>query len=140
MNIFAWLCGWRKKKTDSGLWGEAQAEQFLRKSGYKFIGRRVRFGSRSELDLVMRDGQVLVFVEVKTRATEQFGRPSDFVDRRKRHFLSRAAMRYIRRIKPPEATFRFDVVEVVGSPQSGVRDIRHVQAAFPLDRMYYPRV
>jgi len=97
----------------------------------------VRIGKRDELDLVARDGEVLVFVEVKTRKSERFGRPVSSVDRAKRHTLSRAAVRYIKRLKDPHVYFRFDVVEVVGeidAPDPPV--IRHIENAFPLDSRY----
>jgi len=79
---------------------------------------------------------VLVFVEVKTRRSESFGRPLAAVNRAKRHYLSRAAVRYLKRLRRPPAAFRFDIVEVIGAP--GVREptVRHVENAFPLDRCY----
>ncbi len=119
----------------SGLWGERQAETYLRKQGCKILGRRVRVGNRDEIDLVVRDREVLVFVEVKTRREEKFGRPLDSVDRHKRHSLSRAAVRYLQRLKEP-VNFRFDVVEVVGGQDDPAPVIRHVANAFSLDRCY----
>ena len=120
----------------SGEWGEDQADACLRGQGYKIIGRRVRVGQRDELDIVARDGDVLVFVEVKTRKSEDFGRPLEFVDRKKRHVLSRAAVRYIKKIRKESVNFRFDVVEVIGEPGDSHPGIRHIPNAFPLDRRY----
>ena len=128
-----------KSKPDhlvSGEWGERQAETYLRAQRYKILGRRVRVGSRDELDLVARDGEVLVFVEVKTRKSEAFGRPASAVNRKKRHALSRAAIRYIQKIRKPAVDFRFDVVEVIGEPCDQHPRIRHIPNAFPLDRRY----
>ncbi|MDP2991221.1 MAG: YraN family protein, partial [Kiritimatiellota bacterium] len=65
------------ERPSTGPWGEAQAERTLRQKGYAILGRRVRVGRRDELDLVARDGEVLVFVEVKTRKAEMFGRPGE---------------------------------------------------------------
>ena len=128
----------RKHSTDeTGLWGEARAAKFLRRNGYRVIGRRVRIGTRDEIDIVARDGDTLVFVEVKTRATEDFGRPSDAVDRAKRRNLSRAAVRYLRKKKFPDVCFRFDIVEVIGSKDARESTIRHIENAFPLDRKYH---
>jgi len=120
----------------SGLWGERQAERFLKEKGYKILGRRVRVGQRDELDLVARDGEVLVFVEVKTRKTEMFGAPVSAVDREKRRTLSRAAARYLQRLKYPRICFRFDVVEVIGEEDGDEVQVRHIENAFPLDRRY----
>lgn len=119
----------------TGVWGEREAEAFLAAKGYKILGRRVRVGARDELDLVARDGAILVFVEVKARRSEAFGRPMSAVDRRKRHALSRAAIRYLGKLRDP-VSFRFDVVEVVGTEGAPPEELRHVENAFPLDRCY----
>ncbi len=121
-----------------GLWGEKQAEALLRTKGYRILGRRLRIGRRDELDLVARDGDILVFVEVKTRRSEDFGRPVSAVDRKKKHALSRAAVRYLKRLHPPAKYFRFDVVEVIGSADSPQNEMNHIINAFPLDRCYRP--
>jgi Holliday junction resolvase-like predicted endonuclease len=66
-----------------------------------------------------------------------FGRPITAVDRHKRHTLSRAAVRYLKKLKNPHVYFRFDVVEVVGDMDSDAPPVvRHVRNAFPLDRCY----
>ena len=119
----------------TGLWGEDQAAVFLEKKGYKVLSRRFRVTARDEFDLITRFGETLVFVEVKTRKTELFGRPATAVDRAKRHHLSRAAVRYLQRVKQP-VNFRFDVVEVVGENDGPEPVIRHIESAFTLDRCY----
>lgn len=126
------------KPPDAGLWGENLAARFLERAGLKILGRRVRVGTRDELDLVARDGESLVFVEVKTRRSEDFGRPVSAVDRKKRHAMSRAAVRYLAKLKYPRVFFRFDVVEVVGCPEDDEPELRHIRNAFPLDRRYHP--
>lgn len=120
----------------TGAWGERQAERLLRRKGYRCLGRRVRLGARDEIDLVFRDGEELVFVEVKTRASERYGRPLAAVDRRKRQVMSRAAVRYLQRLKGQDVPFRFDVVEVIGSRDGGERRLRHIENAYPLDGRY----
>ncbi len=98
----------------TGIWGESQAALFLEKQGYEILSRRFRVTVRDEFDIIARQGSTLVFVEVKTRKSEVFGRPAAAVNRSKRHCLSRAAIRYLRRIGHP-VYFRFDIIEVVGS-------------------------
>ena len=120
----------------TGVWGEAQAEQFLKAKGYRILGRRVHVTARDELDLVARDGDVIVFVEVKTRKTESFGAPLTAVDRAKRHTTSRAAVRYLQRVKFPNVYIRFDVVEVVGQEGDINPVVRHIENAFTLDPQY----
>lgn len=124
------------KHIDTGIWGEKIAARFLKRKGFKIIGKRIHVTARDELDLVARDGEVLVFVEVKTRGTENFGRPLNAVDRRKRQVLSRGAVRYLAKLKNPRINFRFDVVEVIGSIEDSDPQVRHIENAFPLDRRY----
>ena len=140
--VWAWFTAlWRRRAAAlpehlrAGLWGEEQAERFLKKLGWRILGRRVRIG-RDELDLVARAGEVLVFVEVKTRGSEDFGRPFSAVDRGKRHSLSRAAVHYLKKLRERPAFFRFDVIEVIGAEEEGVPRIRHIENAFPLNKRY----
>jgi putative endonuclease len=121
---------------DTGEWGEGVAERALRASGYKILGKRVRFSSREELDLVARQKDVLVFVEVKTRGSESFGRPYDSVDRDKRRAMGRAAVHYLKRLGFPGIFYRFDVVEVIGEPGDAAPEVRHIENAFTLDDRY----
>lgn len=122
---------------DSGLWGEEKASIYLKSIGYKVLDARVRFGAREEIDIVARHDERLVFVEVKTRKSEDFGRPLSAVDRKKRDLLSRAAVRYLKKLKDPHVYFRFDVIEVIGSPESDAEPkITHIEDAFQLSRKY----
>jgi len=121
----------------SGLWGEDIAARMLAGKGYKILGIRVRLDARDEIDIVARDEESLVFVEVKTRKNEAYGRPAAAVKREKQHTLSRAAVRYLKRIKFPAVNFRFDIVEVIGSPGCDNPDVNHIENAFNLDRIYF---
>ena len=119
-----------------GKWGERLAARHLRGKGYRILGRRVRMGRRDELDIVARDGDSLVFVEVKARSSETYGRPVASVDREKRQALSRAAVAYLQKLKFPPLYFRFDVVEVVGECGAAQPSINHIENAFTLDGRY----
>lgn len=122
----------------TGAWGETIAADRLRRAGYRILGRNVRFGPEREIDLVARsprsDGPpALVFVEVKTRRTEDLGRPFTAVDASKRRALARAAALYLRKLPRKPALVRFDVVEVVGTPaSSSPPTVRHIPNAFTL--------
>ena len=117
----------------AGAWGEEVAERLLVGKGYAIIGRNVRVGKKDEIDLITRaPDDVLVFVEVKTRANELFGRPFSAVDKRKRKTLSRAALRYMMRLRQKPDYFRMDVVEVVGTPEQKSPIVRHIENAFQL--------
>ena len=119
-----------------GRWGEEQAVAFLKAKGFKILGRNVRPDRRDEIDIVARAGEILVFVEVKTRRREEFGRPRMAVDKDKRHALNRAAAAYLRQAKFPDLFYRFDVVEVLGQPEDGEPVIRHIANAFPFEQRF----
>ncbi len=120
----------------SGKWGERQAVRFLKNKRYRMVGERVRVGRHDEIDIVAKDRETLVFVEVKTRRNEQYGRPFSAVGREKRKRLSRAAVGYLRKHKLQPPYIRFDVVEVIGEPNGKEPEIRHIENAFPLDPSY----
>ncbi len=121
----------------SGRWGEKLAVRFLKKKRYKIIGQRVRVGKRDELDVVAKQNGVLIFIEVKTRKNENYGRPFSAVDKAKRKHLSRAAIAYLKRNKIEPEFIRFDVVEVIGELGGSAPEIRHIENAFPLDSSYH---
>jgi putative endonuclease len=107
---------------------EDMAERFLRNKGYRILARNLRT-SLGELDLVAEDAGVLVFVEVKARATEAFGGALLAVNQRKQAKLTRLAAQFLAQRHWGERVCRFDVVLVQGEP-SAVFRIEHVQNAF----------
>ena len=100
----------------------------------KFLTANYRT-ARGEIDLVFRDEDCLVFVEVKARSSEAWTRPAAAVDRRKRQRLTLAAMDYLRRLKDPRVRTRFDIVEVL-LEDGVVRELRHLPDSFPMERPY----
>jgi len=112
--------------------GERLAERHLRGLGYKTIARQ--FGTPvGELDLVMRDRDTVVFVEVKTRGDRKFAEPEDAVTREKRRKLTRAARWYLEQARCAERPCRFDVVSIV-LPKDGEPQLRHFLDAFEVER------
>lgn len=112
----------------AGREAEAAAARFLESLGLTIAGRNVRAGG-GEIDLVAREGETLVFVEVRYRESGAFGPPEDTVGVPKRLRVARAAKGYLDEVGPTgwkEA--RFDVVAVEGSGEAAV--IRHFPAAF----------
>jgi putative endonuclease len=121
-----------RRHLDLGERGEKAAAKFLRQRGYRVLLRNFRSG-KAEIDIVCRHKDWLVFVEVKTRKSEEFGAPSEVVDRDKQRNVSNAALDYLRLLGNPRVHFRFDIVEVV--MRDGARkpdDIRLIQNAFDL--------
>lgn len=116
-----------QERGELGRAGEAAAAFHLESGGMTIVARnyRCRIG---EIDLVALDGNVLVIVEVKTRAGMGFGRPSEAVTPAKQGRLRRLASAYLAERRPPQRDVRFDVVEVVGRP--GSFRIEHLRDAF----------
>ena len=110
--------------------GERAAETLLRRAGMTVVARRYRrpFG---EIDLVARQGRLIVFVEVKTRSGEAYGRPAEAVGGTKQRRMARVALDYLRRYGLLERPCRFDVVEVISHPGEPLRT-RHIRDAFRL--------
>lgn len=116
----------------TGRRGEKQAEKFLKGKGFKILGRRVCVGKHDEIDLIAREGDTMVFVEVKTRKNEAYGRPAAAVSRDKRRKLSRAAVGFLQKRKLKPSYIRFDVIEVIEDPF----EIRHIENGFQLEGGY----
>ena len=99
---------------DHGRMGEDLAHRYLRRRGCTIVARNYRPPSGSgEIDLVAWHGGTLVFVEVKTRATAEFGAPDRAVDADKRQHLHDAARDYARRAGVEWEKVRFDIVSVL---------------------------
>jgi putative endonuclease len=114
--------------------GEKLAARALRRRGRKVLYRNFRGPGACEIDLVCRHGDTLVFVEVKTRTREDFGRPLDAVDRKKRRRIFHGALAWLRMLDMPDLVFRFDVVEVIdGTPPR----IEIIESAFHLPSNYF---
>ncbi len=117
-----------------GQLGERTAKRHLKRQGLKFLTANFRT-ERGEIDLVFRDCDCLVFVEVKARSSEDWTRPAAAVDAERRRRLTRCGLDYLRLLKNPGVKVRFDIVEVL-LENSAVREVRHLPNAFPMERPY----
>jgi putative endonuclease len=108
------------------------AHRYLRGQGLVVVARNYRPPEgQGEIDLVCWEGETLVFVEVKTRSTDEFGPPDRAVDSAKREALLRAARYYARRAGVEWESVRFDVVDVVVGEPTRIEHIRDAFAARP---------
>ena len=127
---------WRRSKRHQdtswlALRGEELARRALKKRGYRILASRER-SRLGEIDIVARDGPALVFVEVKTRRGDRFGKPVEAVDRRKQKRLVRLALAYISRRGMSDARIRFDIVGVE-FPTDGRPSVQVYRNAFGED-------
>jgi putative endonuclease len=148
--MIRWLKSlWKKLKPDTavapsaeaeaGRRGEQAAADFLHsRQGYVVLARNWHSprDRRDEIDLVCRDGDVLVFVEVKARAEGARVSGYEAVDERKKRALRRAVQVYLAQLVPPPRTFRFDIVEVTLSQRLPAQ-VMHYENAPLFPKGYY---
>lgn len=106
---------------------EKIAESFLRSQGIEILENNYRYG-KGEIDIIARDGEVLVFVEVKSKRTDESGRPEDEVDTRKQTQIRHIAEGYLHEHSIRDTACRCDVVAIVGDEKEHI--IRYYKDAF----------
>jgi putative endonuclease len=118
--VFAHTRRRKRWKTDLALgrWGEDLAHRYLRKRGYTVVARNYRAASgEAEADIIAWHGESLVFVEVKTRMSDEYGSPERAVGSDKTAHLRSIARDYARKADVPLERVRFDLVTIVfGKP------------------------
>ena len=107
-----------------GKWGEDLAVDYLQRKGYTIIERDWKSGKR-DLDIIAQDGNIIVFVEVKTRRNRLFGEPEESVDYHKLQNLQQAISHYVK-FKHIRQEIRFDIISIVGTVGTDP-DIQHIQ-------------
>ena len=139
MNLPTAIKNWLSKKEiplahKHGDIGERAAKKHLKELGLKFLTANFE-SARGEIDLIFRDDDCLVFVEVKARSSEDWVRPAAFVNKQKRRLLCQTALDYLELLKNPQVKIRFDIVEVL-LQDSEVREVRHLPNTFPMEKPY----
>lgn len=118
---------WRRPRT-FGQRGEDLAARFLKRNGYRILGRNATLG-RYEIDIIAEKGDTVAFVEVKTRRSAEAVAPEENVGYEKRRHIRRAAHQYIDERDDPNLYYRFDIIAVL-IPEQGNPEIRHIPDAF----------
>lgn len=112
-----------------GDYGERVATDWLRSKGCRILARNYRGPRKGEVDIVARDGRLLLFVEVKTRRADTKIRPLDAVDKHKQSLIERGANAWLKQLGTRNLPWRFDVIEIY--VEDGVKPrINHVKDAF----------
>jgi putative endonuclease len=113
---------------DLGRSGEEIAAAYLRRKKFRIVCRGFRF-HKGEIDIIARDGDTLVFIEVKTRRNQDFGRPEDAVTPLKQNQIRRLAEAYLAMNNLADVPCRFDVLSLFWNEEEGPR-VRHIKDAF----------
>ena len=113
-----------ENKRKTGREKEELAEEYLRQQGYEILDMNF-YGRFGEIDIIARDGETLVFAEVKYRKSERFGNSLEAVDTRKQKKICQTALYYLSRHHISDSVpCRFDVIGITGE------DITHIKNAF----------
>lgn len=115
------------QKNTYGKIGEIIATNYLKQKGYKIVANNYK-NPIGEIDIIARDKDLLVFVEVKTRISRAFGDPTEAVNFYKQQKIRQVATMYLKQHHMLETNCRFDVVAILG--QKGDEDVRHIENAF----------
>ena len=113
------------KNKELGLEGEQIAANYLQGEGWNILEMNYRY-SRSEIDLIASKGEIIIFVEVKTRTNTTFGMPEDFVDEKKAENIMNGAEHYIHKINW-KGNIRFDIISIIKKDST---EIKHLEDAF----------
>lgn len=122
----------KMNKKDLGGFGEREAASYFRKNGYEKVAANYtcRYG---EVDLIVEKSDVLVFVEVKTRQTRNYGAPSEAVGYRKQEKIKKVAQEFLLSYDK-EVDIRFDVIEIMAESSLfggfRVKELNHIEQAF----------
>ncbi len=117
----------RGRQSRIGRDGEGIARQYLREQGFELLDQNYRCEG-AEVDIVAREGEILVFCEVKMRVSDEFGLPEDAITPRKQRQIRKAAIGYVTEHEIEGRDCRFDVVAI--EARRGVLEIRHWRDAF----------
>ncbi|GAB4319274.1 MAG: YraN family protein [Candidatus Zixiibacteriota bacterium] len=125
------------RNQNTGRDGEEQAAHYLESQGCLILARNWRSPyTRNEIDLIVRDGESIVFVEVKSARTESFGDPLQWVTPEKQDALIRAATAYLEKAPDMPGGYRFDIITIAPPDEQGRRAITHVRNAFTADDVF----
>jgi putative endonuclease len=107
-----------------GRWGEQVAAEYLQNQGYELVDRNVRT-PYGEIDLILKRGEIMVFVEVKTRTSAGFGYPEESITPRKQQHMFDSAEHYAQEKRLEH--WRIDAISVEGKPSGKIPKITHFE-------------
>jgi putative endonuclease len=117
------------KSKQAGDLGERLAAKFLSRAGYSVLARKYRCKS-GEIDIIAKDKDTLVFVEVRSRTYTEYGLPSESIDHRKQEHIKRAASEFLKRFDLFDYNCRFDCVSVLFDNKFKLKQIELIKDAF----------
>lgn len=110
----------------TGKLGEDEAVKYLVDNGYKIIDRNWHYSKNAEIDIIAEDNNELVFVEVKTRTTLNYGHPFEAVTQNKIQKIYKAIYGYLSQSKKKYKSYRFDSIAIIGLKNPKIEHIKNI--------------
>ncbi len=106
--------------------GEDLACRYIEELGYKVINRNWHFSKNSEIDIIAKDKNTLVFIEVKTRTSQNFGHPLEAITKNKLEKIFTAVLAYINQCKIDYKSYRIDAISIIGLSSPKIEHIKNI--------------
>lgn len=118
--------GMKSSNKVTGQLGEEHAKNFLKKMGWKILDTNYHYSRFAEIDIIAKEGDVIVFVEVKTRSTTAFGHPFEAISKSKLNNIFKAGLAYLQTTKESYKCYRIDVISVIGKENPNIEHLKNV--------------
>lgn len=116
----------KTKNKETGAKGELLAQEYLKRQGYEIIETNKRFSRFCEIDIIAKDKDALVFVEVKTRSSEFCGSPLEAITKTKYENIKTGLFTYMQESKIKYKSFRIDAISIVLNPELKIRHLKNI--------------
>lgn len=116
----------KSKNKSVGKIGEDIAQQYLKKQGWKILDKNFHYSRYAELDIVAKDGDTIVFVEVKTRSTTNFGHPFEAVNKTKLNNIFKAGLAWLKTTNESYKNYRIDVISLIGTENPKIEHLKNI--------------
>lgn len=114
------------KNKETGQKGELLAQEYLKKQGYELIETNKRFSRYCEIDIIAKQKDTLVFVEVKTRSSDFCGSPLEAITRTKYENIKTGAFNYLQETKIKYKSFRIDAISILLNPEIKIEHLKNI--------------
>lgn len=115
-----------KRNKETGQKGEELAQEYLRKLGYEIIETNKRFSKLCEIDIIAKDKNTLVFIEVKTRSSDFCGSPFEAITKTKISNIKTGLYSYLNESKIKYKNFRIDAISIVLTPEIKIKHLKNL--------------
>ena len=106
--------------------GEDTACEYLKKQGYKILERNFRYSRLSEIDIIAKEKDTIVFVEVKTRTSTTYGHPFEAISHNKLNNIFQAALKYLQTTTETHKNHRIDIISVLGKDNVQIEHLKNI--------------